>query len=100
MNPAWLTARGDAVQVSIRLQPRASRTEIVGPVGDALKVRVAAPPVEDAANEALLRFLARRTGLARSAIRLVRGRTARQKVVAFEGVAAAEVAARLERPGD
>lgn len=100
MNPPWLQAGPDGVQIALRIQPRASRTEIVGVLGDALKVRVAAPPVDDAANAALLRFLADRLDCPRGAVQLLRGRSARRKVVAIHGVDAATVAERLTPGGD
>ncbi len=96
MTPPWLSLHGGAVHVSIRLQPRASRTEIAGSGGDSLRIRVAAPPVDGAANDALVRFLASRTGMPRSAIRLVRGRASRQKIVAIEGLDPDALAACLD----
>ncbi len=93
-----LAERGEDVLLAIHLQPRAARTELAGLHGDALKVRVAAPPVEGAANEALCAFLAHRLALPRSRVRLLRGATSRAKVVCLQGVRAAEVAARLGLP--
>jgi hypothetical protein len=78
--------RGNAVRVRVRVQPRASRTEVVGEHDGALKVRVAAPPVDGAANDELVRFIARRVGVARSRIRIVSGDVGRSKVVEIEGV--------------
>jgi uncharacterized protein (TIGR00251 family) len=83
--------RDDAVRVRVRAQPRASRTEIVGEVGDALKVRVAAPPVDDAANEELIRFIAKCVGVASSRVRVLTGGTGRSKVLEIDGVTAANV---------
>jgi hypothetical protein len=78
--------RDNAVRVRVRVQPRASRTEVVGEHDGALKVRVAAPPVDGAANDELVRFIARRVGVARSRIRIVSGDVGRSKVVEIEGV--------------
>jgi hypothetical protein len=78
--------RGNAVRVRVRVQPRASRTEVAGEHDGALKVRVAAPPVDGAANDELVRFIARRVGVARSRIRIVSGDAGRSKVVEIEGV--------------
>ena len=62
-------------------QPGAKRTEIAGLHGESLKIRLAAPPVEGKANEALLRFIAAELGLRRSEVALVRGETSREKTV-------------------
>ena len=85
----------DGIRLRVRVQPRASRTELAGRHGDALKIRLTAPPVEGAANEALLRFLAERLGVARSAVRLAAGAGGRAKVVAVEGVSVDAARARL-----
>ena len=77
------------------MQPRASRDEITGIVGDAIRVRLTAPPVDGAANEALLRFLAARLDLSRSALTLISGHTGRNKTVAVTGVSGEEVGRRL-----
>lgn len=95
MNPPWLQTSGDEIRLSLRIQPRASRTEVAGVMGDALKIRVAAPPVDDAANTALVRFLADKLNCPRGAIRLVRGRGGRQKLVAIQGVPPAAAIAAL-----
>ncbi len=79
----------------VHVQPRAKQTEIVGWHGDAIKIRVAAPPVDDAANEELMRFLAERLRLNRTQVRLVSGATGRRKRVAISELAPPEVSARL-----
>jgi len=78
------------------VQPRASSTELAGRHGDALKVRLTAPPVDGAANEALLRFLAERLDVPRSAVRIEVGATGRSKVVAVEGISLEAANRRLE----
>ncbi|MFA7296786.1 MAG: DUF167 domain-containing protein [Dehalococcoidia bacterium] len=88
-----------SARVSVRLTPRAGRDEVLGFDGDVLRVRVAAPPVDGRANEALTRLLAARLDVPRSAIEVVGGHTARTKVVAIEGLDAAEVRARLGLSG-
>lgn len=91
---------GGLVVVSLRVQPRASRTELAGILdGQELRVRVAAPPVDAAANEALIRFLADELDLPRSAVWLVRGATSRRKQVAIQGRSPEEVRARLGPSG-
>ncbi len=79
----------------VRVVPRASRDEVAGLQGEALRVRLTAPPVEGAANLALVDFLARRLGVRKGQVRILSGGTSRDKVVAVEGVSAGEVRARL-----
>jgi uncharacterized protein (TIGR00251 family) len=69
----------------VRLQPRARRDEAVGEREGAVVIRVAAPPVDGKANEALCRFVAKAAGVAPSRVSIVRGHTARDKVVRVEG---------------
>jgi uncharacterized protein (TIGR00251 family) len=85
----------DAVQLLVHIQPRAQRTELVGWHGQAIKVRVAAPPVDGAANDALVTFLASEIGMPRSAIAIVGGLSSRQKRVAIRGVTRTEILRRL-----
>jgi len=73
------------VRVSVHVQPRATRSEIVGLHGAALKVRLQAPPVDGAANEALVTLLAERLGVARRAVRVVAGASSRAKTVEVDG---------------
>ena len=77
------------------MQPRAARTELAGPHGGALRVRLTAPPVDGAANEALVRFLAERLDVPRSAVRLEAGATGRSKLVTVEGIDVETAARRL-----
>ena len=81
--------------IRLHIQPRASRTEIAGRHGDALKLRIAAPPVDGEANEAVVRFLADRLGVPRSAVILERGASSRAKTVRIVGVEADVAAAAL-----
>lgn len=96
-----LEPRGERVWLSVRLVPRAHRTALVDITPDgALRVRVQAPPVDGAANEALVRFLAREIlGLAPSKVRIARGTTHRDKTVEIDADAPtvqAAIAAALE----
>ena len=88
-------------RISVRLQPRASRDEILGWNEEGtLRVRVMAPPVGGAANAALVRLLAKRLGVAKSNISLVSGATARNKIVEIEGVTEAVLKREVGvRPG-
>ena len=70
----------------VHVQPRARRTEVAGLHGDAVKLRLAAPPVDGAANEELVRFVAERLGVARSAVRVAAGATSRRKTVEVDGM--------------
>lgn len=83
--------------LSIYVQPRSARTEIVGWHGDALKIRVAAPPVGGAANLELVRFLAEALEVPPSAVAIAKGIKARRKEIVISGLSAVEVMARLQR---
>lgn len=91
-----MTERGGAARFGVRVQPRASRSEIVGEHGGALRVRLSAPPVDGAANEALVDLLARALDVPRRAIRIVGGHGSRGKTVEVEGVDAAAVRRLVE----
>ena len=93
--PAFLTAQADGVTLAIKLQPRASKNEIGKASGPELRIRVTAPPVDAAANEALLRLLADMLDCPRSKVELLRGHTSRQKVVKVYGMNAIEVLTHL-----
>jgi uncharacterized protein len=73
-------------ELRVRLQPRARRDEVVGERGDAVVIRVTAPPVDGRANDALCRMIANAAGVAPSKVAIVRGHTARDKVVRVDGV--------------
>jgi uncharacterized protein (TIGR00251 family) len=77
--------RGDAVLLRVKVQPRASRTAVVEVLGDRLKISLKAPPVDGKANAELCRFLARKLGVPKSHVEIVRGVSARQKTVAVHG---------------
>ena len=87
--------RATAVRLSVRVQPRASRTEVVGEHDGALKVRLAAPPVEGEANRELVRFLGKLLGVAPSRVTVVSGATGKSKVVEIEAVTVADVECAL-----
>lgn len=86
--PAGLTLR-------VRVQPRSARDALSGERAGALLVRLTAPPVEGRANEALARVLGRALGVAPSAVRVLHGLAARDKLVAVAGVSAAVARERL-----
>ena len=93
--PPFLRSHADGVTIAIRLQPRASRMEIGELTGNELKIKVTAPPVDSAANEALVQFLAKVLGCPRNQVELIRGQTSRSKVVRIHGGTGSVVAAKL-----
>jgi len=84
------------VRLRIRAQPKASKTELAGEHGDALKIRIAAPPVDGEANRELMRFLARRLHVPASSIRVVSGESGRNKVIEVQGTSATAILAALK----
>jgi uncharacterized protein (TIGR00251 family) len=95
MSP-YLQETRDGVILRVKVQPRASRDEVTGVHGDALKVRIAAPPVEGVANIHLVTVLAKKLGVSRGRLELRTGSTSRLKSIAIQGISAAEVRRRLE----
>ena len=93
--PDAISATASGVRLRLRVQPKASRNEVVGPHGDQIRLRLTAPPVEGAANEALVRFLAEQLGVERSAVKIVAGLGSRSKVVEVGSLAVSEAARRL-----
>ena len=85
--------KAGSVTFKVQVVPRASRSEIAGEHGGALRVRIAAPPVEGAANEELVRLLARALGVPRRAITITGGHTSKLKVIRGEGVSPEALAA-------
>lgn len=83
------------MRLTVRVIPRSSRNAIEWDQG-ALKARITAPPVDGAANDALIALLAERLGLPRRSISIVHGANGRQKIVEIAGMTEAEVAARLQ----
>jgi len=87
---------GAATRLAVKVVPGASRSAIAGWLGDALKVRVSAPPERGKANAALEALLARALGLAPERVRIVAGHGAARKVVEVDGLSDAEIRARLK----
>jgi uncharacterized protein (TIGR00251 family) len=81
--------------LGVKLQPRASRNEIGEPLGDELKIKVTAPPVDAAANQALIELLAEKLGCPRGKVELLRGHTSRHKTVMLHGFAVESVRQKL-----
>jgi uncharacterized protein (TIGR00251 family) len=80
----------NTIRVEIKVQPRSSRNQIVGEQEGALKIKLTAPPVEGEANQALINFLARHLKIPRKNIALLRGDTARNKLIEIKGITKAE----------
>jgi uncharacterized protein len=93
--PFTVSPRGDGVRFAVHVQPRAKKPGIDGTHGDALRVRVQAPPVEGAANEAVVAVIASALGVPARAVRIAAGQTGRQKLVDVDGVDAAAAQLRL-----
>ena len=90
----WLNRAADgSVILTLHIQPGAKKTEITGLHGEALKIRLAAPPVDGKANAALIAFLAKACGVSKSAVELVSGDTSRAKRVRVSGADPATVEA-------
>jgi len=95
--PAFLSVQPDGVMLAVKLQPRAPADGIGEPLGNELRIKVTAPPVDAAANEALLRLLAEWMNCPRNAVQLVRGHTSRHKIIKLYGLSATDVLAKLAR---
>lgn len=99
MHVLRVEVRGASIRVHVHVQPRASRSEVVGTHRAALKVRLLAPPVDGAANEALVELLAGLLDVPRRDVRIVQGATSREKVVEIQGTTADAVCALAEGKG-
>lgn len=86
-----VTEKSDSVVFAVRAIPRASKSEIVGEYEGAVKVRLASPPVDGAANAELIKLLAKRLGVPRSSVEIVSGETSRTKQLRIYGVTAEAV---------
>jgi uncharacterized protein len=82
----FLRPHPDGVQLSLKIQPRAARTEFGQVLGTELKLKVSAPPVDSAANEAVIEVLAELLHCSKGAVRLIRGRTSRHKQFLLAGL--------------
>ncbi len=100
MDPMTIFNKADgAVTFAVKVVPRASKNQIVTSAGDALKIRLTAPPVDGKANAALIEFLADTLGVRRAQIEIVTGETARHKVIRVRGVTAKQIEEKIKRPG-
>ncbi|MDY6948903.1 MAG: DUF167 domain-containing protein [Pseudomonadota bacterium] len=85
----------DSTRINVYVQPRASKTAIAGMHDGCVKIRLAAPPVDGAANAALVEFIAEQLGIAKSRVRITAGLASRRKTVAVDGVTAQQLAEAL-----
>ena len=85
MQPSWYRRNGEIITLTLHVQPGAKRSEIVGLHGEALKIKLAAPPIEGRANEALLKFIADLFAVPLRKVELMQGGQSRHKVVAVIG---------------
>lgn len=95
MKPRVIQPTAVSCTLAIKAIPNAPKSEVTGWLGDALKVKVHAPPVEGRANDALCEFLAEELGLPRRAVTVMRGDTSRQKVLRIDGMDLASVRTKL-----
>jgi len=93
--PDFLSVHPEGVRLAIKLQPRASANEICAPLGGELKIKVTAPPVDAAANEALVKFLSEILACARNRVALIRGHTSRHKTVLLHGFKPEDIRQKL-----
>ncbi|MBJ6765208.1 YggU family protein [Myxococcaceae bacterium JPH2] len=93
MAPPWLRVVPDGIELTVLVQPRASRTRVVGEHDGQLKIQLAAPPVDGEANAALVEFLAKQLGVPRRQVTLTAGDASRRKRVVVQGIDAARAEA-------
>jgi len=86
-----------ALTFAVKVVQRASKNQVVGAEGGALKIRLTAPPVEGKANDALIEFLANMLGVRRAQIEIVTGHASRRKIVRVRGVTAKQVKEKIAR---
>ena len=91
----FLRETADGALLAVKVQPRASANEICEPLGNELKIKVTAPPVDAAANEALIKLLAEKLDCARNRVELVRGHASRHKTIMLHGLKPDDVRKKL-----
>ena len=93
---SWYSESKNGVTITIRVIPRASRSEIVGEHGDAIKIKLASPPVDGSANEELIKLLARTFAVPKSSVEIISGLTSKSKKVRIAGVSGEQITAILQ----
>jgi uncharacterized protein (TIGR00251 family) len=86
-----ISEKDGAVTITVRVVPRASRSEITGAVDGALKVRIASPPVDGAANAELIKLFAKALGVSKSSVEIVSGQSSKSKHIRISGIPAEKV---------
>jgi uncharacterized protein (TIGR00251 family) len=89
--PPFIKEQPDGMILAVKLQPRASANEIGQALGNELRIKVTAPPVDAAANQALIELLAEKLGCPRRQVELIRGHTSRHKTIKLHGLSVAQV---------
>ena len=97
MIPAYLKDCANGCTLSVRLQPRASRNEICGEMGDALKIKVTAPPVDSASNSLLVEYMADLLHISKGSVQILKGHTSRNKILQISGVSASEFLNKIKK---
>ena len=97
MIPAYLKDWANGCTLSVRLQPRASRNEICGEMGDALKIKVTAPPVDSAANSLLVEYMANLLHISKGSVQILKGHTSRNKILQISGVSTSEFLNKIKK---
>jgi len=92
-NHPFLAEKEGAISVNLLIQPRASRDEIASITGNALKIRLTSPPLDDRANRQCVEYLAKRLGLKKRQMELIQGKKSRRKVVRITGISLTEAEA-------
>jgi hypothetical protein len=91
------TSQNILTELKIHLAPRSSRNQLVSCLGDQLKIKITAPPVDGQANQALIAFLAKQFGIAKSRVELVAGETSKQKRIKIHGLTLNKIHALLKK---
>jgi uncharacterized protein len=91
------TAQDKAVTFTVRVQPRATKSALAGEVEGTLKIKIASPPVDGAANEELLRYLAQLFAVPRRAVTILSGEMAKNKIVRIQGITGAQFATTIRQ---
>ncbi|MBR6463712.1 MAG: DUF167 domain-containing protein [Verrucomicrobia bacterium] len=97
MIPSYLKDCASGCTLSVRLQPRASRNEICGEMGDSLKIKVTAPPVDSAANSLLIEFIADLLHISKGSVQILKGHTSRNKILQITGVTSSDFLSKIKK---